>query len=260
MDLVPHSHIAGMDKWIHDAELSSAATEAADVKTVVEVNTESIAKLQPDLVLLPDSTRPELVAALEDLKIKVYLYKNAHLLSDIETMIQSLAQAVDEPEKGEKLIRDYKNDLAALKKMQLPGRPEEKAILFLRFGAIGGRGTIYHDVLTTMGFRDAYEEGRQTGGTLARNTSSILSKEEVVKCNPDIFIMGLWTQGGSYKDSEQQLQDIYNDQAYASVNAVINRKAYIVPQRYVNCLSHHAGKNMLELAQILNARLKGHIK
>lgn len=255
LGLVDHKRIAGMDKWVHDAELSSAADEAADVKTVIEMNTESIAAVHPDLVLMPNTVRPELIDALEDMKIKVYIYQNARLLRDIEGMIASIAAAVGEQDRGKELITGFKNDMEAVKNMKKPGNPKEKALLFLRFGAIGGEGTIYHDVLTTMGFYDCYNEVRKVSA-IARNTSSILSKEEVVKANPDLFLMALWTQGQAYKDSYAQLQEIYDDPAYVTVNAVKNKRAFIFPQRYVNCLSHHAGKNMLELAKILEKRDK----
>ena len=63
--------------------------------------------------------------------------------------------------------------------------------------------------------------------------------------------MALWTQGGAYDDSKMQLQEMYSDPAFATVNAVKNKRAYIFPQRLVNSLSHHAGKNLIELAKLL---------
>ncbi len=253
LGLVEHSRIAGMDKWVHDEELSSASKEAEDVKTIIEMNTESIAAVHPDLVLMPNTMRPELLDALEDMKIRVYVYQNARLLKDIPDMITSIAAAVGEPDRGKELITEFRKDLETVKNMKKPGNPKEKALLFLRFGAIGGKGTIYNDVLTTMGFYDCYNEVRKISA-IAQKTSSILSKEEVVKANPDLFLMALWTQGQAYKDSHAQLQEIYEDPAYATVNAVKNKRAYIFPQRYINSLSHHAGKNMIELAKLLEQR------
>ena len=253
LDLVDHSRIAGMDKWVHDEELSSAFKESADVKTIIEMNTESIAAVHPDLVLMPNTMRPELIDALEDMKIKVYVYKNARLLKDISGVIASIADAVGEPEKGNALIAELEKDLETVRNMKKPGNPKEKALLFLRFGAIGGKGTIYNDVLTTMGFYDCYNEVRKESA-IAQKTSSILSKEEVVKANPDLFLMALWTQGQAYKDSYAQLQEMYDDPAYVTVNAIKNKRAYIFPQRYINSLSHHAGKNMIELAKILQPK------
>ena len=256
LDLVSHDRIAGLDKWVHDEGLFSAAQEAADVKTVIEMNTESIASLKPDLILMPNASRGDLVATLEDMGFRVYVYQNARRLGEVEEMIRSLASAVGEKERGEVLIADFQKDMEKVKGMKKPGDPKEKALLFLRFGAIGGEGTVYHDALTALGFYDCYNEVRKVNA-IAQASSSILSKEEVIQANPDVFLLARWTQGDAYKGSEAQLKDIYEDAAYANVSAVKNRRAYIFPQRYVNCLSHRAGKNLLALANILAAAPAG---
>ena len=148
------------------------------------------------------------------------------------------------------MIEAFQKDMAQVKHMKKPGDPKEKALLFLRFGAIGGEGTVYHDALTALGFYDCYNEIRKVSA-VAQASSSILSKEEVIQANPDVFLLARWTQGDAYKDSEAQLREMYEDAAYENVSAVKNRRAYIFPQRYVNCLSHHAGKNLLTLAKML---------
>lgn len=256
LDLVAHDRIAALDKWIHDEGLSSAVQEAADVKTVIEMNTESIVAQRPDLILMPEGSRGDLAATLEDMGFRVYVYKNARRLGEVESMIRSIAAAVGERERGDALIEGFQKDMAQVKHMKKPGDPREKALLFLRFGAIGGEGTVYHDALTALGFYDCYNEVRKVSA-IAQSSSSILSKEEVIQANPDVFLLARWTQGDAYKDSEAQLRDIYEDAAYANVSAVKNRRAYIFPQRYVNCLSHHAGKNLLELAKLLEAAPAG---
>lgn len=257
LDLVSHDRIAGLDKWVHDEGLSSAVKEAADVKPIIEMNTESIAALKPDLILMPNAYRDDLVATLEDMGFRVYVYKNARRLGEVEEMIRSIAAAVGEKEKGEALIAGFQKDMEAVKRIKKPGGDHKvRALLFLRFGAIGGEGTVYNDALTALGLHDCYNDVRKTSA-IAQASSSILTKEEVIQANPDIFLLARWPQGGAYKDSEAQLKEIYEDAAYANVSAVKNRRAYIFPQRYVNCLSHHAGKNLLELAKILDAALTG---
>lgn len=250
LDLVSHDRIAGLDRWVHDPELSSAVKEARDVKTIVENNTESILKVKPDLVLLPPYVKPEMIDSLEEVGLKVFVYKDSRRLHEIPDMIRSIASAVGEKSRGEELVATLNKDLDAVKKMKKPGNPEEKALMFMRFGAFGGKGTIYNDVLTELGFNDCYNTVRKETVT-GQNLKGILSKEEVVKANPDVFLMALWTQGGAYDDSKMQLQEMYSDPAFATVNAVKNKRAYIFPQRLVNSLSHHAGKNLIELAELL---------
>ena len=53
------------------------AKEAKDVTKIAESNPEAILALNPDLVLLPDSSKPEQISSLEDVGIKVFVYPAA---------------------------------------------------------------------------------------------------------------------------------------------------------------------------------------
>lgn len=116
-------------------------------------------------------------------------------------------------------------------------------MLFLRFGAIGGKGIIFNDIMTAAGVEDCYEAARHTIADKP-GTSRILSKEEVVQANPDYIIIGTWSQGGAYKSGNAQLEELYSDPALATVTAVKKKQAIVIPQGYVNCLSQHAADSV----------------
>ena len=155
-------------------------------------------------------------------------------------MITTLGQAVGEPERAAQMNRTLAKRLAAVRKKvdKLPAEARERALLLLRFGAIGGKGCIFNDTMTLAGVIDCYNEVRAVDQTLP-GMSRILSKEEAVKANPDIIILGSWSQGGAYANSDQQLAELYNDPAYAEVEAIKNKRVIVIPQSYVNCLSQH---------------------
>lgn len=253
LDLVAHDRIAALSRWVHDDGLSSAVDEAVDIKEIVEANTESILHVQPDLVILGSNNLP-LAEALEDTGTKVYVLKNISHLDEIDGNITSLAQAVGEEAKGDELRAGLDADLQQVRQDPALQLPPVRTLLFLRFGAIGGEDTIYHDVLVALGLRDAYADVR--GPSSGIGSSMILSKEEVVRCNPELLLMASWTQGGAYQDSDSQLKELYSDPAYVSLDAVRNHRGCVIPQRYVNCLSHHAGKNLIQLAEILRTQLQ----
>ena len=254
LDLVSHDRIAGLSRWVHDPDLSSAAAEAADVKQIVEPNTESIIGVHPDLVILGNNSLP-LAETLEDAGLPVYVVKNTSQLEEIDGMIASVAAAVDEPEKGRVLQSGLAADLQQLAEDASLRLPKEKVLLFLRFGGIGGEGTIYHEALTAVGLEDGYNSVREKDA-MGTAHSMILSKEEVIHCNPSLLIMANWTQGGACQDSQAQLQAIYEDPAFVTVEAVKRHRACIIPQRYVNCMSHHAGKNLIKMAGLLKTQLQ----
>lgn len=245
LGLVDHKRIAGLSKWVHDPDLSMAAQDAKDVSGIAENNPESILSLKPDLVLLPSSTKPEQIGALEDLGIKVFIYPSASRLDNISDTIRAIGSAVGEPEQAETIIAEMQRKIREVEAKTGKITPEAKkrGLLFLRFGAIGGKGIIFNDILTAAGVEDCYEAVRNTLADKP-GTSRILSKEEVVQANPDYIIIATWSQAGAYKAGNAQLKDLYADPALATVTAVKKKQSIVIPQGYVNCLSQHAADSI----------------
>ena len=114
LGLVDHKRIAGLSKWVHDEDLAMGAKEAKDVPQIAESNPEAILALKPDLVLLPDSSKPEQISSLEDVGIKVFVYPAASRLSNIPKTIKAIGGAVGEPEQAEKLIAEMQKKISAV--------------------------------------------------------------------------------------------------------------------------------------------------
>lgn len=115
LGLVDHKRIAGLSKWVHDEDLAMGAKEAKDVTKIAESNPEAILALKPDLVLLPDSSKPEQISSLEDVGIKVFVYPAASRLSNIPKTIKAIGGAVGESEQAEKLIAEMQKKSVRLK-------------------------------------------------------------------------------------------------------------------------------------------------
>ena len=239
LDLVSHDRIVGMDKWVHDPGLSMAVDSAKDIATEVDNSAEHMISLQPDLVIVGES-QVKLIQSLEGAGLPVFVYKDAKLIKDIPDEVRMIGKAVGEEAKADSLVAVMEEKLQAMDKKvaAIPKDERKRVMLVLRFGPIGGEGSIFHDVLTRAGCIDVYNDVRPpTVGD--KGTSMILSKEEFVQSDPDMIIMGNWSQGGAYKDSNQQLEEMYATSAYSSMKAIANKQVIIIPQRNVNCLSHH---------------------
>lgn len=238
LDLVDHKRIVGLTKWIHDPDLSSASQKAQDIKGIAEVNSESIIKLQPDLVLLSANTQLELINSLEDAGLKVYVFPEISRQAEISPLITTLGLVVSEPEKAQFLIQtmQVKLEKLARKVAALPAEKKQAVLLFLRFGAIGGKETIFGDSLKAAGLYDVYDDIRHKKEQGAR---MVLSKEEVLRSKPQLILLSSWSQGGSYASSQAQLEELYSDPAYQNLPAIKTRNALVIPQTYVNCLSHN---------------------
>ena len=255
LDLVDHKRIAGLSQWVHDPGLSLGSERARDVKVIVENNIESLISLNPDLILLPSTTKLDYVESLEEVDQKVYLYQAASRAQHIPDMIKSIGAAVGEQKQANKIIENMQERLARVEKKvaRIPQSKRENALLFLRFGAIGGKGSIFNDTMTMAGIEDCYHRARSEEDTKP-GVSRILSKEEAVKANPSTIILSSWSQAGAYHNSEQLIAEMYNDPAYADVEAIKNKNVIVIPQGYVNCLSQNIALGVEKLYEAVYER------
>lgn len=126
LGLVDHKRIAGLSKWVHDEDLAMGAKEDKDVTKIAESNPEAILALKPDLVLLPDSSKPEQISSLEDVGIKVFVYPAASRLSNIPKTIKAIGGAVGETEQAEKLIAEMQKKISAVEAKVKKMQPEDR--------------------------------------------------------------------------------------------------------------------------------------
>lgn len=251
LDLVSPDRIVGMDKWIHDPGLSMASEKARNIKIEVGDSAEQIVSLRPDLVIM-NASQTKLISSLESVGISVFVYKDAKRIKDIPEEIRMVGAAVGEKEQAEQMISHMEAKLRSIKEKveQIPQNQRKRTMLVLRFGPIGGKGTIFNDVLTHAGAIDAYDEVRPHYFA-DQGANMILSKEEFIKSDPDVILMGNWSQGGAYKDSYQQLESMYASSAYSSMKAIRKQQVFVIPQRNVNCLSQHVAEGIEMVYKVL---------
>ncbi|WP_195754155.1 helical backbone metal receptor, partial [Vibrio parahaemolyticus] len=123
ISLAPHAteiaYAAGLgDKLIAVSEMSDYPKEAGELEKVSNyqgIKLERIIALQPDLVIAWPAGNP--AKELEKLKqfgVPIY-YSTTGTLEDIANNIEQLSQYSDDPSKGQKTARDFREGLTALK-------------------------------------------------------------------------------------------------------------------------------------------------
>ncbi|HAV1350947.1 vitamin B12 ABC transporter substrate-binding protein BtuF [Vibrio parahaemolyticus] len=123
ISLAPHAteiaYAAGLgDKLIAVSEMSDYPKEAGELEKVSNyqgIKLERIIALQPDLVIAWPAGNP--AKELEKLKqfgVPIY-YSTTGTLEDIANNIEQLSQYSDDPSKGQKAARDFREGLTALK-------------------------------------------------------------------------------------------------------------------------------------------------
>jgi len=68
--------------------------------------------------------------------------------------------------------------------------------------------------------------------------TSYVSKEQVVRINPDIFLLPTWNYDNR-QDIEGYLNRVQNDPAYKDVKAIKNNQIKFVSDKYRYVASHH---------------------
>ncbi|QDR79070.1 ABC transporter substrate-binding protein [Sporomusa termitida] len=233
LGLVPSGRIAALTYLADDGGLSNITEQAKAVPARIRANPEVVIALQPDLVIVPDWQPLEFVQTVRDAGFPVYIYQWPNSIEEIKNVILEIARAVGEPEAGAKLVADMDNTLAEVVDRVRP-IPDSQRPVVVRFSLMGGsdgKGTTFDDICQYAGVKN--------GAALAGlGMNDILSKEQLVKVNPDILLMPTWDYTGK-TDMAQFAADIQNDPALQSVKAIRRQQLVSIPERYLVCTSQY---------------------
>ena len=238
-DLVDIKRIVGYSRWAGDSEISFITKDQAyTVGRKVNENTEAVFALQPDLVVVSVATSSDLVSSLEGLGVPVYISRSPHNYQEMCAKIIGLAHAVGEPDRGRAMVRQMDVQLQALESRlnKVPPSQRRVAIAFNFTSAMGRKGDLLDSMLTMAhvinGAAIAAEdnEGKPKGQTI--------SKEQVVRINPDIFLLPTWNYNNK-QDVQGYAYAVMNDPAYQNVRAVQNKQLKFVSDKYRYVSSQH---------------------
>jgi len=194
----------------------AAAQSKERVGAVVEVNVEKILNLQPDLVIASPLTDHKQLQKLQSVGIRVEVFPPPRDFQALCTGFLQLAHMVERKEQARAIIQQAERELATIKgKAKGLAKPR----VFVQIGerplvAAGGDSFI-DDFVTFAG-----------GVNIAREVkTSVYSREEVVRKNPDIIIIAKMGMAG---EQEKALWV-----KYKTIRAVQTKRIYTVdPYRF----------------------------
>ncbi|MBK5143831.1 hemin ABC transporter substrate-binding protein [Budviciaceae bacterium BWR-B9] len=196
--LEAQSQLVGRDST---STYPEAAKALPDIGYMRQLNAEGILSLKPSLVLASDQSLPAL--ALEQVSqsgVKVVSIPGKPSLETVTDKIHAVAQALGKEKQGEKLIADYRNQLAALPKNPLPS----KVLFVMNYTGstpmAAGQNTAADAIITIAGGTNAMQ---------GFNKYRPLSQEGIIAAAPDILLItsaGYTTFGG--EDNIWQLAGI----------------------------------------------------
>lgn len=215
-----------------DDPVSSNVTEL--VKNIPQrvryPSVEEIASLKPDLVIMPDWGDVSQAESLRDLGIPVVVCKGAKNLAEITSSIQVIAAAVGEPERGQLLCQKMDDKLAKIQSLtqEIPESERKSVVLLSLMKSYGGIGCSFDEACRYAGVRNGMAE-------LGIHTGQAMTKEQLVKINPDYLFLPTYTNNGTYDVTE--FRDTYlKDPALAELKAIRNHGLREPNESYIyNC-------------------------
>lgn len=244
VDLVQPERIAALSYLAEDEGISSIADKARKVekKLTDKGNVEAIIALQPDLVLMSDAISADVADTLRGMGIPVYISRTPSTLEETKQRVLDIAKVVGEFEKGQAIVSHMEKILneVNVRLSQITAEKKKTIIAFSFSGAFGRRASLFNDIcVKAKVINGAGEAGLEKG--------EILAKEQVVRINPDIFLLPTWNTKKQSANSYRE--EIRLDPAYKEVKAVQYNRLLYISDRYRYCVSQYAAESVREFAK-----------
>lgn len=182
------------------------------VGSTIDINMEKVLMLKPDLVLAMMLTKPQDIATLKRLGIKVELIPTPKNFDEICTQTLKIAGLLGVENEAKDLVQKSKQTVDSLK--NIAGSNHEKHKIFFQLGA----NPIF-TVLENTFMNDfiLFCNGENIANGLTKGS---MTRESVLMKNPDVIIVA--TMGGFGVEE----QKIWN--SYAGLKAVKNNKVFLI--------------------------------
>jgi iron complex transport system substrate-binding protein len=179
--LADREQIIAMTHYAKDPAFSLYHKQIAESGIeLIRGSAEEVLKLGPDLVLAGTFTRHATRQRLEAFGVRVETYSPAKSIADAKADIRRLGKGIAQEARAERLI----NDIDAMLHSARDAIPrKDLSVLQLRRNAyLAGVGTLFDDVLTQLGLKNA---GRELGLRGTRQAHL----EQILKIRPDVLVM-----------------------------------------------------------------------
>ena len=231
LGLVTSEHLVGINTLLDDPVLSNIIPIAKKIsKKIGNPGAEEVLSMKPDLVIVSDWTQAEKIQAMRDLGLKVVSVKSPQTISEAKEAVNQVAAAIGEPEKGRRLIELMDQKLAEIREKTKKIKPEERKniVLLSLMTAYGGTGCAYDDACREAGVINGIAAaGLKTGQSL--------TKEMLIKINPDIMLMPVYNARGNF-DTKAFIDSYLKDPSLQTVKAIKEGQLIYPREQFIyNC-------------------------
>lgn len=150
--LAEPEQIAALSHLANNPQFSATAIEAESYPRIGSGDAETILRYRPDLVLMTDYSRAELVAQVKRAGARVWVFDRYASLADTHEALRSLAAELggEAPKRAERIVNMDTERVDALAK-RIAGRPPVAAIAPTTYGVLAGSDTTFDDLCKHAG-------------------------------------------------------------------------------------------------------------
>lgn len=244
LGLVPSEKMVSVNSLADDPCSSNIVELAKKIKNKHRnPSAEYVMSLQPDVVFAYEWTKSEYIDTMRDLGIKVVVLKGPRTIEDIKHNITTVADTLQEPQQGARLIASMNQEFEALKtKLKKHNHEPKKRVLLLSLmQTYGGKGCLYDELCKEAGVINCLSDAGLHNG-------QALTKEMILKMQPDVIIMPVYNDHNTF-DINKHNEEFLRDPALRDVKAVKNKQLYYPREGYIYNCSQDAVFGAVEIAR-----------
>jgi iron complex transport system substrate-binding protein len=228
LGLVPPERMVACNAALANPEDSFAVAEANKIPVKLQsftfIPTEVVLQTKPDLIIVPTTAKPEMVNTFRDLGYTVLVCKNPDTIDQVEADVHLMAQAVGEEAAGAKVVAEMERQLAEIDHTLAEQKGTKPVgMLVSLMTSYGGKGCLFDVMCTRAGVVNGIAK-------VGLKNGEKLTKELVVKADPDFFMVSTLKKNDPYENKKFQEQFL-NDPAYRGLKGL--KHIVPIPNRYL---------------------------
>ena len=240
LGMLPPERLVGIDHMADDPNSSNIVGIAEGIaEKINHPSAERVLALHPDVVFLDADIDAGPAQTLPELGIRVVACKKPHNAEELRAADRMVAAALGEAEKGEALVGlfDAEREALAGRLREVTQEARKTVVVISMSPTYGSRGGLFDGLCGMAGVTNGAAQIGLTAG-------QALTKEHIVAVNPDVLIVPVWNDHGSY-DIEKFNREYLGDPALQTVRAIRDRRIARPHEGYI----YNASQDMIFGAQ-----------
>ena len=240
LGMLPPERLVGIDHMADDPNSSNIVGIAEGIaEKINHPSAERVLALHPDVVFLDADIDAGPAQTLPELGIRVVACKKPHNAEELRAAVRMVAAALGEEEKGEALVGlfDAEREALAGRLREVTQEARKTVVVISMSPTYGSRGGLFDGLCGMAGVTNGAAQIGLTAG-------QALTKEHIVAVNPDVLIVPVWNDHGSY-DIEKFNREYLGDPALQTVRAIRDRRIARPHEGYI----YNASQDMVFGAQ-----------